>query len=416
MVIERTELLPVLVGLLVVEGDDGLVLAKDPRGRRVGPLPYLLVELGPGALEQAPVRRISDEDVMKAMHRLIAPVGARRLDELLAPQPLEQEVDRLGRVSQVPQRPQAELGAHHRGELEQRPLVHRQPLDAHGEQRLDRRGHLHRVSVDGQLPGVAAPLDHVVVHQHAHELPHEQRVAVGGGRQPGNQLRRQMISAEEAGREQLGGRRVKTVERDDIRHPPPDLGQRRSDVAQLRAGQANEQDRHLSDPLGEVLQEVEQQRLRPLDVVDDHHHGAVSREGLDQTAEGPERLLGRAGGRRPDDAHQPVDHAIALAHPGGDQLAQARSRLPGFEAIPQRSGDAGQLDGGGEGGVARSVTAEVERRDGVAERRDQLARQAGLADPRRTEHGHEPGRRRRDRVVEGGPKATDLGLAPDERR
>ena len=79
------------------------------------------------------------------------------------------------------------------------------------------------------------------------------------------------------------------------------VGQRTSHssrcLEQLEAGHADEQDRAL-DAVGELEHQVEQPRLRPVEVVEDDDHGSPRGDDLEQPADGPARLLRRAG-RRP---------------------------------------------------------------------------------------------------------------------
>ena len=49
------------------------------------------------------------------------------------------------------------------------------------------------------------------------------------------------------------------------------------------------------DPLGEVLDQVQQEGLGPVDVVEDEHERSATARVLDEAAHGPERLLGRPG-------------------------------------------------------------------------------------------------------------------------
>ena len=122
---------------------------------RVGPDRDLLVQVGAGGLEQPAVRGVADEHVVEAVDRLVAPVGAGRLDQLLAPHRLEQRRECDAGACELAERAEVELRADDRRELEHRALVAGEPFDAGREQRLDRRRNLHRVGVDRELPLVA---------------------------------------------------------------------------------------------------------------------------------------------------------------------------------------------------------------------------------------------------------------------
>ena len=65
-------------------------------------------------------------------------------------------------------------------------------------------------------------------------------------------------------------------------------------VEQLGAGHADEQDRRARRDEGDVLDQVEQRLLGPLDVVEDEHERLLARDRLDELAERPGELVGRA--------------------------------------------------------------------------------------------------------------------------
>ena len=74
--------------------------------------------------------------------------------------------------------------------------------------------------------------------------------------------------AEHPRRQLGGGLGVEAVEDEDVAHPAAGFGQRRAQVAELGTGEAHEQDRRPAHPLGQVLEQIEEERRRPLDVVD----------------------------------------------------------------------------------------------------------------------------------------------------
>ena len=53
--------------------------------------------------------------------------------------------------------------------------------------------------------------------------------------------------------------------------------------------------RRVPRPLGDVLDEVEERRLTPVDVVEDDHERTLPRERLEQSPHRPEALLGAPG-------------------------------------------------------------------------------------------------------------------------
>ncbi len=93
VVVERTELPAVLVGLLEVVADDLFVLAHQLADLVGQPVGETGVQLGARLLEQAAVGGVPDERVMEAEDRLVDPVGALGFHHLLAAQRLEMAVD-----------------------------------------------------------------------------------------------------------------------------------------------------------------------------------------------------------------------------------------------------------------------------------------------------------------------------------
>ena len=75
--------------------------------------------------------------------------------------------------------------------------------------------------------------------------------------------------------------------------PPPQPGR---SVEQLGPREADEQDRGVARPVGEVLDEIEERRLAPVDVVEDDHERLPRAKRLEQRPNGDEALL-RAAAR-----------------------------------------------------------------------------------------------------------------------
>ena len=140
--VDRTELAQVLVGLLEVPAER-LVVLDGSRGARLEPVGEAAVQLRAGVLEQAPVGRVADQDVMEAQRRLAEKPAGVGLDQLAAPQRFEPRVEIADLARQeLGQRSAREVAPDHRGPLEQRALLGAQALDAGGEQRVDGGRHL----------------------------------------------------------------------------------------------------------------------------------------------------------------------------------------------------------------------------------------------------------------------------------
>ena len=146
--------------------------------------------------------------------------------------------------------------------------------------------------------------------------------------------------------------------------PPPQPGR---DVEQLRARDAEQEDRRVAREVGDVLDEVDEDGLGPLQVVDDDDLRPLHSPGFEQP---PEREL-RLGRRRADDGVRlDADRDQDLdERPVGDPLA-----------------------------VREAAAAEDVGR--VADALEEVRDEARLADPGRAEQREEParaGRRRRPR-------------------
>src|SRR5207245_4325250 len=61
----------------------------------------------------------------------------------------------------------------------------------------------------------------------------------------------------------------------------------RPPVDQLRPGETEKQERCVSGPVGEMLDEVEQRRLGPVDVLDDQCQRPLARTPLERLPDGP---------------------------------------------------------------------------------------------------------------------------------
>ena len=91
-------------------------------------------------------------------------------------------------------------------------------------------------------------------------------------------------------------------------------------VDQLRAGEADEQDRRVLRPLGDVADEVEECALAPVDVLEHEHERALARDLLQQPAAPHARSppARRACSTRPAAA---VDHCSVVLVDGRAQIA-----------------------------------------------------------------------------------------------
>ena len=184
--------------------------------------------------------------------------------------------------------------------LEHRPLARLEAVDARREKRVNRRRH-------GLVCGVG------IVGEHGEHLLDEERVALGrvddaiaerGSDQP--RRRRAPRSAPRTRRRSTArGRRSSCGA-----GAPPRTGERRAG----RAREAEEQDRAPLEKPSDVLEQVEQRRLGPVDVVHRDDERSRGRERLEQPAERPRGLLRRArlvvGADRARDQHSRIRTAL----------------------------------------------------------------------------------------------------------
>ena len=162
--------------------------------------------------------------------------------------------------------------------------------------------------------------------------------------------------------------------------PPPQSG---SHIEQLGARDAEQEDRRVAREVGDVLDEVDEHRLGPLQVVDDDDLRTLGRARLEQAAEGELRLRRRR-----------ADHRLGLDADRDQDLDErpVRDALPVGEAAPAQ--DVGR----------------------VADALEEVGDEARLADAGRPEEREEPARAVGDRVLVVAPEPLALALAPDERR
>ena len=199
----------------------------------------------------------------------------------------------------------------------------------------------------------------------------------------------QRVRLEEVQRELRGRCAIETFERDHFGRTSA-FDERRTQIAQLRTRRPDEQDGRVADPLREVLDEIEQQRFGPVDVVEDEHHRLHARRGFDDLPQRPERLLGRPGDADTEDRsgslRDPVAVGVVVREPGGqrgDDLFFG-VRLTHATAGAQRVRDRGERRRAG--GIASRL---AHARD-VGQLRHQLACETGLAEAGGTDDRDEP--------------------------
>ena len=137
---------------------------------------------------------------------------------------------------------------------------------------MDRRWDGDGVDVDREPPAGRLLDENAVVREHSDQLPHEQRIAAGGRREAAQEFVGQPGGAEHLGGEFGGRAGVEAAEVDRLGHPPADGDEVGPDLAELGPRERQHENRHVLHPLHQVLDEVEQQCVGPLDVVEDEQN------------------------------------------------------------------------------------------------------------------------------------------------
>ena len=158
--------------------------------------------------------------------------------------------------------------------------------------------------MDGGRPAVAAGA-------HGDDLLEEEGVSLGGGEHAPGVGRGDPRAGREL-REQLGRVVVRERAEGEDRAARARAGDP-SALEQLRARQADEQQRDVPRERRHMVEQVEQRRLGPVDVVDDDDQRPVGGADLEQPADRPVGLVGRDGARGDaDDARDVAGDRLRL--------------------------------------------------------------------------------------------------------
>lgn len=160
-----------------------------------------------------------------------------------------------------------ELLSDHGRCLEHPALLGRQSIETSGEQRLDRRWHLDGGDVTRSTPPISFADETTLIDQHRDHLLDEQRVALDRLDNPLGHVDRQGAGPEEVCYQQLGLLIRKWFERDSggvhLAAPPA-----RTSVQEVGPSHAEQQDRRSPRPVRDVLDEVQEHRLAPVNVIE----------------------------------------------------------------------------------------------------------------------------------------------------
>ncbi len=278
--VDRAELLPEHIRLLEVVAEDLVALEGGRRRCAFQPVGQVLVEPSTHRLGNRRVRGIPDQEMPEAIRLLAGDERVHRPHELVAHEARQMPFDVAAHVvrNEGGNRAAMEHLALHGPSLQHRPHVPIERVDAGLQQRLDRRRHGH----------VAAP----AFADHGEHLLDEQGVTGGGDRDPLAQCQVDRRPGAETFHQLaalLRRERLKK-ERRGVQLASAPVG---TQVEELGAGNAKDEEGSAPGEVCDVLDEIEKDRLGPLQVVHHDHLRALGRTGLEQLAEPDARLLRR---------------------------------------------------------------------------------------------------------------------------
>jgi hypothetical protein len=229
---------------------------------------------------------VADEQMPEAVLALTGHrTRAGGADELLARQLVQRLLDLAGVAApHFGQCPGPEHLADHGRVLQQALALGREGVEAGGDQRLYRFGHLHSLEV-------------AAVAEQAHELLCIERIAAGPLQERplglGRQDRAFQQRRDQAGRLLVGER----GEVDGGRVAQP-RGPGGALLVQLRPGVTKHEQWHPFGPVGKLLQEGQQRRVGPVQILEHQHRRPIRSQPLEEAPPGHERLLLRRRLRR----------------------------------------------------------------------------------------------------------------------
>jgi hypothetical protein len=281
---------------------------------------------------------------------------------------------------------------------------------------VQRLGHVEVDEVAGQDVAWTVLRQQLAVEEHPDRLDRVERNALGAVEDAASDL---VGQAGDQALERLAHRVVGQRREGDVRAPGWALG------GDLRPGERQDEDRVLGRPLDEVVDEVQQPRVGPLDVLEDHHHGSGGRDALEEQPPareqvGPVRgdpLLQAEEMREPRLDQPPL---ALVGHVALDGLVQPGARGAGvllLEDARTRAHHLGErpvADALAVGQAAALVPAEdlLQAVDVL----EVLPQQARLARARVADDRDEARRALRDARLPGRDDVVQLLVAADERR
>ena len=341
------------------------------------PVGEALVQFGSGGLGQGVVGGVADQQVAEAEGVVSGELGPVGADQLLAHE-RGQARCHLAVVREGLDGAAVEDLPLDRAPLEHRALRGVELVEAGGEQGLERRR-------DGDLA--------FCLRGHRHHLGHEQRVAARPrGRSARGGLRRRPSGISSSTSVSGSGSSRSST------------GQSARPLGQFRPGEAEQQHRRAAGEQGDVLDEVEEGLLAPLDVVEDADERRLL---LQQLAKRPRDLLGRGRGSFVSPRRERSAAAAAGSEGKTVELLQHLDDRPVRDPLPvgqAASADRRRLDR--RRGTRPSAATCRRRRRRPPSPADTAAHHRPAATPAATRRAPPPGRRTGTRAGARAPPAA----------
>jgi hypothetical protein len=318
---------------------EDLVQLDEVRPALLQPPGEALVEICPNAFWQRVIRRVADQQVPESVGLLACELWRVRADELL-PHECDQTRHRRLAVCKSLDRAVMEEVPLDRAALEHRALARVELVETRGQERLDRRR-------DADLC-LAARGAYERVH-----LLEEERIPLGDR---DDALTQSSFDTAEVVQELRRLPGIERLEQDGGRVPLASAPGRPL-LEELGTGDAQQHDGRVTSEVGDVLDEIEQCLLGPVQIVEHAHHRTLLRVLLDELAEAPGDLLRRRRGLR---------------------LAEQRAKRHGRNALRQCVELLHDLDHGPVGD-ALAVRETAATHDGGVDAGEKLRGKAGLA-------------------------------------
>ena len=406
--------------LVEVERDQ-LRRLRLPVGDCLGePLRGAPVQLAALVAGQRRVRDLVGQRVLE--HELAAP-GERRVgglgDEGAAPEPGHEVL-----VHADGRRP--EHAAHDRAAPQGLPLRGLEEVEARRDDPVDRVGDARLGERLGRDPAAVAPRDRAALDEHREHLLEVEGVAVRGPQDAIGHLVGDLARAEQRAQQPLGVGVGQPSERHrgDVQ---PARAPRRSQVEQLGARRADEQDGGVLESRAQMLEEVEQRLGSPVHVLDHEHQQPLAPEKREvrrpRLVERGSRFptgseAGRPAGQR--EAHRPAERLrdgrpLLRRHGLRDRASELRDGGLGGLVLAD-PGERPRHLGEGKVGDAVAVRHAASRQDtGAVEPVRELGDEAALADTCLPEDRHELRAALADDTARGEPEERELVAPADER-